>query len=205
MGGGILPITFYNRQVWMLFGKERDTDIHPGWSDFGGGSEKDEPPIETAAREASEELVGFLGDAASLRALLSRRHLVMDLVSPDHGLYRTHIAYIPYDPSLPGYFNRHQSFLKTKMSAQVLSTSKLFEKQEIRWFTLDEVENKRDSFRSFYQLLVKLLLENRVGLTRYATSVHTHIRTREYNEKKTRRRRHHKRHRDRDESLDDSV
>ena len=40
MGASILPVTIYNGKLYFLFGKERDIDENPGWSDFGGGTDK---------------------------------------------------------------------------------------------------------------------------------------------------------------------
>ena len=60
MGAGLLPICIYKNKIYFLFGKENYTNDTPGWSDFGGGREKNETDIETASREGAEELNGFL-------------------------------------------------------------------------------------------------------------------------------------------------
>ena len=44
---------------FLLFGKERNIDENPGWSDFGGGTDKGETFIQTASREGQEEMTGF--------------------------------------------------------------------------------------------------------------------------------------------------
>jgi hypothetical protein len=63
MGAGILPATIYNGKLYFLFGKEgKHEDSAPGFSDFGGGTDNNESYMETAVREAGEELTGFLGD-----------------------------------------------------------------------------------------------------------------------------------------------
>ena len=42
MGAGILPTTIHNNKLYFLFGKENPLeDSSKGWSDFGGGIEKD--------------------------------------------------------------------------------------------------------------------------------------------------------------------
>ena len=51
MGAGILPATIRNGKLWFLFGKENQYEKSaPGFSDFGGGVEKDETPLEKAVR-----------------------------------------------------------------------------------------------------------------------------------------------------------
>jgi len=70
MGGSILPVTIHNNKLYFLFGKERDIDENPGWSDFGGGTDKGESFLQTASREGSEELTGFLGNKDDIRRLL---------------------------------------------------------------------------------------------------------------------------------------
>ena len=66
-GGGILPVAIKNGQVYFLFGKENELDDTPGWADFGGGAEDGESSFDTALREGSEEINGFLGSAEQLR------------------------------------------------------------------------------------------------------------------------------------------
>ena len=69
MGASILPITLINNKICFLFGKERDIDENPGWSDFGGGTEKGETFLDTAIREGSEELTGFLGSPKKIKEM----------------------------------------------------------------------------------------------------------------------------------------
>ena len=73
MGAGILPTTIYNGKLYFLFGKENKYADSPGWSDFGGGTDNNETFRETALREGSEELIGFLGDKHEIKKLLSNR------------------------------------------------------------------------------------------------------------------------------------
>ena len=67
MGGSILPVTVINGKIYLLFGKERDIDENPGWSDFGGGTDKGESYIQTASREGMEEMTGFLGNEKDVK------------------------------------------------------------------------------------------------------------------------------------------
>ena len=92
MGGSILPTTIHNGKIYFLFGKERDIDENPGWSDFGGGTDKGESLFETAIREGSEELTGFLGDKKEIKKLLKRYGTYnVDFKSSGYTTYRCHI------------------------------------------------------------------------------------------------------------------
>ena len=64
MGGGILPVSLQNGHLYFLLGKERGSNE---WSDFGGSKEKGEIPFQTAMREGTEELCGFLGHNTILK------------------------------------------------------------------------------------------------------------------------------------------
>jgi hypothetical protein len=50
MGAGILPVSIVNNKLHFLFGKESVYDDSPGYSDFGGGTDPGETPIQTAIR-----------------------------------------------------------------------------------------------------------------------------------------------------------
>jgi serine/threonine protein phosphatase PrpC len=76
MGASILPVTVHNGKVLLLFGKERNIDSNPGWSDFGGGTDKGETFMETAVREGGEEMTGFLGSSSDIRQLLKKYGVV---------------------------------------------------------------------------------------------------------------------------------
>jgi hypothetical protein len=40
------------------------------------------------------------------------------------------------------------------MNQNFLNDSKLFEKQEIRWFSIKDLRTKKSEFRSFYQAII---------------------------------------------------
>ena len=73
MGAGILPTTIHNNKLYFLFGKENkhENSAH-GFSDFGGGKDNKESLFETAVREGSEELTGFLGSVQDVRKMLKK-------------------------------------------------------------------------------------------------------------------------------------
>ena len=168
MGGSILPATIHNNKVYLLFGKERDIDENPGWSDFGGGTEKGETFIETACREGSEELTGFLGDTKDIKKLLRQygTHNI-DYNSQGHTTYRCHIFPMEYDNFLPHYYNNNQHFLQKRLDPKLIRDTKIFEKTQIQWFSMDEIKQKKKQFRSFYQNIVDLILKDRLQIEEF--------------------------------------
>ena len=67
-GAGILPIAYLDKELYFLFGLEREFGT---WSDFGGGKYKHENIIDTASREGSEELNGFLGSSDDIKNIIN--------------------------------------------------------------------------------------------------------------------------------------
>ena len=169
MGAGILPFCFRNNKLYFLFGKERDIDENPGWSDFGGGSDKDESYIKTATRECSEEISGFLGSEQDLlKHLKTHGYLNIYLENPKNKNkgYMVFLTPIEYDPELIKYFNRYQNFIQNKLDKATLKKSKLFEKTEIKWFSFDDISKNKSKFRKFYQNIINVLLKNKLIITK---------------------------------------
>lgn len=154
-------------------------DTNPGWSDFGGGTDPDESLLETAAREGSEELTGFLGNERDIRALLSAHgHYVLDYRSHYKGkpsVYRCHVCPMVLAEGefelLPQLYNRNARFLHQRLPPTTIRNTKLFEKTEIRWFTFPELNAHKRSFRTFYRNIVQLLLDHQ-------PDIETFVRTR---------------------------
>jgi 8-oxo-dGTP pyrophosphatase MutT (NUDIX family) len=180
MGGSILPATVRDNKVYLLFGKERDIDENPGWSDFGGGTEKGESFIQTACREGSEELTGFLGDANDVKSLLNQYGTVnIDYKSNGYSTYRSHIFPMKYDDFLPYYYNNNQRFLQKRLDPKVIRDTKIFEKTQIRWFSFDEIKKNKKQFRSFYQNIVDLILADRTKIEKFIrNSLKNNVKTR---------------------------
>jgi hypothetical protein len=162
MGGSILPTTIHNGQLYFLFGKERDIDENPGWSDFGGGTDKGETFIQTAIREGGEELTGFLGNDSDIRKMLHKYGTyTIDYKSEGYDTYRCHIFPMEYDHLLPHYYNNNQQFLQKRLDPKIIRDTKIFEKTQIKWFSFNNMKKQRNNFRSFYKNIVDLLLENK--------------------------------------------
>ena len=168
MGGSILPITLHKGKIYFLFGKERDIDENPGWSDFGGGTDKGETFINTAIREGQEELTGFLGTTNDIKKMLNKYGTYnIDFKSEGYDTYRCHIFPMEYDELLPYYYNNNQQFLQQKLDSKIIRDSKIFEKTQIKWFSFDEIKKHRSKFRSFYKNVIDLILGNRLEIVKF--------------------------------------
>lgn len=156
--GSILPVALYNGKLYFLFGKENDLeDSASGWSDFGGGVENNDLPIDTAIREAAEEMTGFLGLEKDIREMIRKMGGTYNIVV---NTYHVHILLVQYDEKLPFYYNNNHSFLWNNMDKELLNKTKLFEKIEIKWFTVDEMKTHKSAFRGFYQKIVDEILRH---------------------------------------------
>jgi 8-oxo-dGTP pyrophosphatase MutT (NUDIX family) len=163
-GSSILPVALHNNKLYFLFGKENSLeDSAPGFSDFGGGIEKGETPFETAVREGSEELTGFLGDPAKIKQHIKNTggtYAFTHTNSKNSAQnYTVHIVNYPYDPILTTYYNDNHHFLWNRMNRKFLKSTKLFEKIEIEWFCEDELSSRMSEYRPFYREVVGTLLQ----------------------------------------------
>ena len=168
VAGSILPITIYKNKLFFLFGKENPLeDSSKGWSDFGGGVEKGENPYKTALREGGEELTGFLGDGKQIQKIIKQNGGIYKHV---HDTYHVHMFYLDYDENLPKYYNQNHKFLWDRMDKNTLSKTKLFEKIEIGWFSVDDMKNRKAEFRKFYQDIVDDFLKDIDQIRNFAES-----------------------------------
>lgn len=169
MGASVLPICVYRGKIYFLFGKERDIDENPGWSDFGGGNEKGETYLETAMREGSEEMTGFLGGVTDIRKLLQKYGTFkLEYQAGKYRPYRIFIFPMKYDPKLVEYYNNNQKFLQKRLDPKIIADMKIFEKTQIRWIAMDDLKRMRGEFREFYRNVVDLILEHRREISGFA-------------------------------------
>jgi hypothetical protein len=189
MGGSILPVTLHKGKIYFLFGKERDIDENPGWSDFGGGTDKGETFIQTAIREGGEELTGFLGDGSDIKKLLNKYGTYnIDYKSEGYGVYRCHIFPMNYDSMLPYYYNNNQQFLQKSLDKKIIRDTKIFEKTQIKWFSFDDIKTHHNKFRSFYKNIVNLIIRNRSEIEEFVkTSIGTKNKKTRNNKEKIRK------------------
>jgi 8-oxo-dGTP pyrophosphatase MutT (NUDIX family) len=156
MGGGILPVAIKNDKVYFLFGKENELDDTPGWADFGGGHEAGETHFDTALREGSEEINGFLGSAEQLRKRVKKNKITTIKFKE----YTTYVFKMDFDENLPTYYkNNYEFFSRYLPHVKHKTDNGLLEKEKIRWFSYDELKKEKKSFRSFYQNIVDLIIK----------------------------------------------
>lgn len=160
MGAGILPATIYKGKLYFLFGKENKyEDSAPGFSDFGGGTDNKEDYLTTAAREATEELTGFLGNETDILKMLNKNGTYnIDYKTEGHKLYRMHIFPMEYNEFLPLYFNNNHHFILKKLKPSIFKREKIFEKEMIQWVSIDEIPKMRGKFRSYFENIIDILL-----------------------------------------------
>ena len=161
MGAGILPTALVKGKLYFLFGKENEYEKSAtGYSDFGGSTEKNESYLTTATREGAEELTGFLGNHNEIYNNLKGDKCFFDLPNVK---YRTFIYSMVYNPYLPYYYNNNQKFLQEKLDDEVIKNTRIFEKSEIKWFCIDELQKFKikSQFRYFYKDMLDIILENK--------------------------------------------
>lgn len=181
-GSSVLPITIHNGKLYFLFGKENEFEKSAkGFSDFGGGVENNENIYSAALREGGEELTGFLGDGKVLEEHIKKNGGVYKFFHNKTN-YHVHMFYLKYDENLPIYYNNNHKFLWDRMKYQ-LSKTKLFEKSEIKWFSVNDIENNINSFRPFYKDII-------MDITKEKNSILKFIKTRKLykNKRKTKKR-----------------
>lgn len=155
MGAGILPMAINNNNIYFLLGQET---FNKEWADFGGSRDsKSETVFETAIREGYEELDGFLGSKLKLKRMIKDNYITK--ISKDDNTYHTYIFKISYNSLLPEYFNNHHKFIKTHFPDKI-DKKGFFEKCNIKWFTLDDLNNNKNyKIRQHYKEIVKKLLQ----------------------------------------------
>ena len=179
MGAGILPTSYHNNKIYFLFGKENKyEETAPGWSDFGGGQDNNEEPLETAIREGTEELTGFLGDVNDVKKMvLKHKTFNIEYVFENNNIYRTHIFPIKYDEKLPYYYNNNQLFLQKKLDPKIIQKTKIFEKEKIRWIPMNDLLKMRKEFRWYYREIIDQIIKNKKEIIKFITKTLKHNNT----------------------------
>jgi len=169
MGAGILPTTIHNNKLYFLFGKENTyEDSASGFSDFGGGTDNKESFLETAAREGTEELTGFLGSEKDLKTRITKYgSYPITYHSEGHTPYKMFIIPFVYDDFLPYYYNNNQKFIRLKLDQSIIKNSKIFEKEEIRWFCIDDILKEKKHFRSYFQNIIEMIYEDKTKINNF--------------------------------------
>jgi hypothetical protein len=72
-----------------------------------------------------------------------------------------HIFPFKYNEWLPFYYNNNQRFLQKRLPENVFKTTKIFEKAEIRWVCVDDLKKMRPQFRSYFQNIVDMMINQK--------------------------------------------
>ena len=153
MGAGVLPVAFYKNKLYFLLGKENEYNDQ-GWSDFGGAKENNESDFETAIREGYEELNGFLGTKKAMKKMLESKLIT----TVNEQYYTSYLVKIEYNEKLPFYFNNHFKFIKNNLNHLIQGDNGMFEKQQIKWFTVDELKSEKN-YRNYYKKLITTIIK----------------------------------------------
>lgn len=162
-GAGILFTCIYKERLYFLLGRENKYCVNGKYTfcDFGGGVDRNETYIETAARECSEEMRGFLGNYHQLLSLLKR-------INPyyiDNRDYRIYIIPIPYLSYLPIIYNNNSLLTSEYFKKSLLSKSKILEKDKMIWYPIDG--NNRVSLRKFFKESMKKIQNENKEIMNY--------------------------------------
>lgn len=150
---GVIPYALTDQGYMFLLGREKYVSGWSGsnkWSEFGGKLDpRDENVYATAAREAYEESMGFLGTREELYARLYD--------APGHAVNSGFSIplEIEYNPELAQLFKRvfeYFSFIRSPPEGRM-------EKTEIRWFSVQEIKTMtepRDLYpiREWYKVIL---------------------------------------------------
>lgn len=165
VAASLLPVCIYNRELYFLFGKENSLeDSAKGWSDFGGRVENNESIYQGALREGTEEMTGFLGNEHDLKKRI-RNNGGYHRIS--HNKYHVHLFHLPYEPKLVEYYNYNHKFLWDRMNHKLLNKTMLFEKIELKWYSLSDMKKHRSEFRCFYQEIVDKFIEKEKEIKKF--------------------------------------
>ena len=155
---GILPIAYHNGKVYFLFGREtKDVKTRQSglWSDFGGTREKGESLFYTAVREGYEETDGVLGNQKKIESLIENYQI--DVIN--QGKYKIYMVMVPYNKALPKKFRMQYKKAKKKDMKLITEHNGLYEKDMIKWFSIETLKKNIDNFRPWYRAVVKKLIK----------------------------------------------
>ena len=159
---GILPYTVQvvrGRPILLFLLSRERLRIESGnkdkgmWSDFGGGRHANETTVEAAAREAYEESGGLLGSEEALREAIDNSPLILRA----SGGYYTFLVRAPYDKLLPTYFENFHATIETNFPGLVAEDNGFFEKDLLKWVSLDDLIHNQVPIRPHYMSIIRQL------------------------------------------------
>jgi len=153
MGAGILPVAINNNTMYFLLGQE----VYDGcWSDFGGKPHsKRETIFNTAIREGYEELNGFLGTKIEMTKMVQKN--LIKKTSKNDNTYHSYLFEIEYNYLLPTFFYNNHKFIKQNFPEE-LNKNGFFEKKNIQWFTIDELQNNKIKYRQHFKEIIQKII-----------------------------------------------
>jgi hypothetical protein len=162
MGAGILPVVLHNSALFFLMGKESYNNL---WCDFGGSKNTNEKIFDTAIREGGEELNGLMGINKKLYNKVEK-NLIMDITNREKSPYTSFLFKTEYDEKIIDYFNNSNEFAEYYYNNLISDNNGLFEKKEIKWFSINELNSNIQNFRPHYQYIVNRIIYNEYYIKR---------------------------------------
>lgn len=147
---GVLPYTVSSAgNILFLLGKDYDNK----WSDFGGRCEALDKGdiIQTAARECWEETLGCIYELKQLKIILKKTKYIESKTQSGYPYYM-YLLKIPYKDEYKINFKSTRTFINN-----INIDRKFKEKTDIRWFSLDAINNHQGFFtmRPVFQTTMK--------------------------------------------------
>ncbi len=165
--GGIIPYSFYEGEIYFLFGREakdNHTEDRALWGEFGGLIEKNkESNLDGIVREFWEETNGMFGTIESIRGYIKNNFekLLVAFVDTYEGVFI--LMPIEYDKKyVRMYYTTyilHKHILDTKKEIQRARKRGLLEKDQIQWYSYNELGKSKKRFRKSNHDIIQLLLD----------------------------------------------
>ena len=157
MGACILPVVLHNSVLFFLMGRERHNNL---WCDFGGSHNPNESIFDTAIREGGEELNGLMGINEKLQNNV-KKNLITEMTTKNNPSYTSILFKTEFDPNIVNSFTNVNYFAETYLNDLIdIQHNGLFEKNKIKWFTVNELNSNIDNFRWHYKPIVKTIIDN---------------------------------------------
>jgi spore coat protein CotF len=118
-------------------------------------------------REGGEELTGFLGNMEELIKKNGGIYKMQYDSSSSKSSYHVHLFHLDHSDELVNLYNNNHKFLWERMDQEYLTNTKLFEKIEIRWFSMEEMKQRKNEFRSFYKDVIDIIIEQEANIKRF--------------------------------------
>jgi hypothetical protein len=128
-------------KIMFLLGKEyrpNERD-HDTFSDFGGGPDPGEDPLATAIRECEEESMGFI----KIKLPWNKGPIVSYVCGRPPRCFYIFLLQYKYQSNIVTDY--HLFWEKALSEGRVMEGNGLYEKSELRWFSLDEILDPRNT------------------------------------------------------------